>query len=347
MASETRNEGGGALTAVSTRLVQFAGDQARRVGIVVEDAAALRVLDGYETVYQLAQAALRAGTSLESVMRASASDELVDYDALLAEHRVLVPLDHPDPARCTVSVTGLTHLGSAASRDEMHRATAAGEAPTDSLRMFQAGLAGGRPAPGAIGIQPEWAYKGDGRCVVAPGEPLLQPAFAEDGGEEAEIAGVYVIDDRGAPRRVGFAIGNEFADHILEAQNYLYLAHSKLRPCSLGPELVVGDVPPSVEGTVRILRGGDPAWSGPFASGEANMCHSFGNLEHHLFKNELFRRPGDIHIHFFGANGVSFGDGFRSRDGDVFEIDVPVFGRPLRNPLTVAPVDGLVEVAPL
>jgi hypothetical protein len=31
------------------------------------------------------------------------------------------------------------------------------------------------------------------------------------------------------PRRVGFALGNEFSDHTLEKKNYLYLAHSKGR----------------------------------------------------------------------------------------------------------------------
>src|SRR5918994_1056027 len=51
------------------------------------------------------------------------------------------------------------------------------------------------------------------------------PAFALDGGEEAEIAMLYLVDDGGRPRRVGYALGNEFSDHVLERQNYLYLAH--------------------------------------------------------------------------------------------------------------------------
>ena len=33
---------------------------------------------------------------------------------------------------------------------------------TDSMRMFESGLAGGRPNQGEIGIAPEWFYKGDG-----------------------------------------------------------------------------------------------------------------------------------------------------------------------------------------
>jgi hypothetical protein len=201
--------------------------------------------------------------------------------------------------------------------------------------LYGSEVEGGKPAPGAIGAQPEWAYKGDGRCIVPPEHPLTQPAYADDGGEEAEIAGVYLIGDDGAPWRVGYALGNEFADHILERKNYLYLAHSKLRECSFGPELLVGELPESLSGSVRIRRGGEVIWSSPFETGEANMCHAIANLEHHHFKYELFRRPGDVHIHFFGANGVSFGAGIRTEAGDIFEIELPLFGRPLRNPLQI------------
>ncbi len=97
-------------------------------------------------------------------------------------------------------------------------------------------------------MQPEWFYKGDGRCVVPPGQPLELPAYALDGGEEVEVVGCYVVGDDGTPWRVGFALGNEYADHVMERQNYLYLAHSKLRQCSYGPELLLGELPASVNG---------------------------------------------------------------------------------------------------
>ena len=329
------------------RLVQLfddAGD--RRVALASEDTGGLRLLDDYARVYDLALASIRGGESLETFVRAHLSGERADYDRVLAEHRLLPPLDHPDPARCIVSLTGLTHLGSATSRDQMHAAMAAGNA-TDTMRMFQIGIAGGKRADRQIGAQPEWAYKGDGRCVVAPEQPITQPAFADDGGEEAEIAGLYVIGDDGSPWRVGFALGNEFADHVLERKNYLYLAHSKLRECSFGPELLVGELPESVRGEVRVRRAGELIWSSPFETGEAHMCHAIANLEHHHFKYDLFRRPGDVHVHFFGANGVSFGAGVRTRDGDMFEIDAPLFGRPLRNTLKIAPDAGLVPVRAL
>ncbi len=330
-----------------TRLVQFFDETgARRVALAAEDTKTLQLVDGYERVYDLARAAIRAGKLLGSFVQAYLTHERVDYDQVVADKRLLPPIDHPDPARTVVSLTGLTHLGSAASRDQMHAAVAAGTA-TDSIRMFELGVQGGKPAEGEIGVQPEWAYKGDGRCIVAPEHPLIQPGFADDGGEEAEIAGLYVVDDDGAPWRVGFAIGNEFSDHVLERTNYLYLAHSKLRPCALGPELLTGALPEAVHGTIRIRRDGETVWTSEFESGEAHMCHAIANLEHHHFKYDLFRRPGDVHVHFFGANRVSFGDQFRTRDGDVFEIDVPLFGRALRNPLRVASHRSLVQVSVL
>lgn len=326
------------------RLVQLFDEHgARRVAISNADTERLALIEGYTCVYDLARASIQAGESLASFVQSRVSSEFTDYDRVIAERRLLPPLDHPDPARCVVSLTGLTHLGSAASRDRMHAAVAAGTA-TDSMRMFQIGVAGGKPTAGQIGAQPEWAYKGDGRCIVAPEHALTQPTFADDGGEEAEIAGLYIIADDGQPWRVGFAIGNEFADHVLEKQNYLYLAHSKLRECSFGPELLIGELPAAIDGTISIRRGPETIWRSAFAAGEANMCHAIANLEHHHFKYDLFRRPGDVHVHFFGANGVSFGDGIAPQAGDLFEIDVPIFGRPLRNPLTIAPDRGRIEV---
>ena len=136
------------------------------------------------------------------------------------------------------------------------------------------------------------------------------------------------------PRRLGFALANEFSDHITERHNYLWLAHSKLRPAALGAELLTGKLPDDVRGASRIIRGGKVIWEKPFLSGEANMSHSIANLEHHHFKYELFRRPGDIHVHFFGTATLSFADSICTEDGDVFEIEAEPFAVPLRNRLT-------------
>ena len=47
----------------------------------------------------------------------------------------------------------------------------------------------------------KWFYKGLGDILRAANEPLTVPSHADDGGEEAEIAGVYLIADDGAPCR--------------------------------------------------------------------------------------------------------------------------------------------------
>jgi hypothetical protein len=213
---------------------------------------------------------------------------------------------------------------------------AAGAQVTDSMRMYESGVEGGRPAAGVPGVSPEWFYKGNGFSVRAHNEPLDVPPYAEDGGEEPEIAGVYFVDATGQPRRVGMTAGNEFSDHVLEKRNYLYLASSKLRTCAIGPELVLDPVFDLVPGEVSIYRGEKALWTRSIRTGEAAMCHSLANIEHHHFKFEAHRRPGDVHIHFFGADAFSFGEGVRLQDGDWMQVRFEGFGRPLRNPVRTA-----------
>ncbi|MCY1423942.1 hypothetical protein D9M71_396700 [compost metagenome] len=245
---------------------------------------------------------------------------------------MLPPLDHEDPAHCLVSGTGLTHLGSASTRDKMHQQKAQDEAAmTDTMRMFKWGVEGGKPGAGKVGAQPEWFYKGDGGIVVRPGADFPLPAFAEDAGEEPELVGLYVVGEDGKPYRLGYALGNEFSDHVLERRSYLYLAHSKLRFCAYGPELRVGELPAHLAGTSRIRREGEVIWEKEFLSGEDNMCHSLENLEYHHFKYAQFLRPGDVHVHYFGTATLSFADGIQARPGDCFEIEMAEFGAPLIN----------------
>ena len=317
------------------RLAQIVDETGKRA-LVVTARGESRLVKGARTTLELAHQAIEAGAPLRKLIADRGVGKPVDLAAALKERRVLNPIDHKDPAHLTVTGTGLTHLGSAEGRDKMHRTLADADALTDSMRMFKMGLEGGKPKPGENGVQPEWFYKGDGSTLVAPGGDLVSPSFALDGGEEPEIVGVYVIDPEGAPVRVGFALGDEFSDHVTERQNYLYLAHSKLRPSSFGPELLVGDLPPDIRGVSRIRRGKAVLWEKPFVSGEHNMSHSIANLEAHHFKYALFRRPGDVHVHFFGTATLSFSDGVKTQKGDVFEIEAETFGLPLRNRLAVA-----------
>jgi hypothetical protein len=298
------------------------------------------VVSGAGSVYDLALAAVAAGRGLAQEVALRGLGDVVDLAAAAREGRLLLPVSHPDPAHLHMTGTGLTHLGSASARDAMHAKLGQAETLTDSMKMFRMGLEGGRPTAGAVGAQPEWFYKGNGHAAVAPGAALLAPGFAEDGGEEPEVAGVYIAGPDGQVHRIGWALGNEFSDHVTERVNYLWLAHSKLRVASYGPEILVGDLPADIRGTSRIRRDGAVIWEKPFLSGEANMSHTIANLEHHHFKYDIFRQSGDLHVHFFGTATLSVADGIKTQAGDVFEIDSPTFGLPLINPLAFAPAQA-------
>jgi hypothetical protein len=320
-------------------LVQYRAPGGMRGVAVLGPDRVARAVPGVASIRALAGRALAESKTIAEILSELGAGKPVD----LAGVTLLPPIDHPDPAHLLLSGTGLTHLGSAASRDTMHRAKIDDPATTDSMKMFLMGLEGGRPETGQPGVQPEWFYKGDGSQLVAPGAPIQSPGFALDAGEEPEIAGLYLIDPAGDPVRIGFALANEFSDHVTERGNYLWLAHSKLRPAALGPECLVGDLPADISGVSRIVRAGVTIWERPFRSGEANMSHSIANLEHHHFKYPQFRRPGDVHVHFFGTATLSFADGVRTEPGDVFEITAEPFVLPLRNPVAIAPT-AFIEV---
>jgi hypothetical protein len=316
---------------VSMRLIQLRTASGERLVAASRGPQAHRV-KGASNTLALANEAIASGVSLASVVEAHGFGEEIDLESALNQRRILAPIDHTDLARVWLTGTGLTHLGSADARDRMHAKAHSADA-SDSMKMFRMGLEGGKPLGSGPGVQPEWFYKGDGRSIVAPENPLTSPQFALDGGEEPELAGIYVVGADGTPFRLGFCLANEFSDHVMERTNYLYLAHSKLRPASLGPEMLVGELPPDIRGTARVRRGTQTLWEKPFLTGETNMSHSVENLEHHHFKYSLFRRPGDVHVHFFGTATLSFSDGIQAQDGDVFEIEAAPFGLPLRNPL--------------
>ena len=308
------------------------------IAVVLRDGSEAALVRGADSTYALAMKAASSGRSLAAVIAEHGLGEAVDLARLADEGRLALPVTHPDPAHMHLTGTGLTHLGSASARDAMHT-TLQSDTLTDSMKMFRMGLEGGRPAPGKVGEQPEWFYKGNGHTAVAPGAPLTAPGFALDGGEEPEIAGIYIIGPKGDPFRIGWALANEFSDHVTERINYLFLAHSKLREASFGPEILVGPLPADIRGTSKIRRNGAVIWEKPFLSGEANMSHTFANLEHHHFKYALFRQPGDVHIHMFGTATLSFADGVKPQAGDVFEIEAAPFGLPLKNPLAFAAAD--------
>lgn len=338
-------------TMPSMRLIQLQQSNDRKVGLIEEPK--IKLLAEFASIYDLAKAAIKTDAKLTSLARKQVTAETLDYDQVYtgqSEWRILPAIDHPaEPARCLVTGTGLTHTASAKNRNAMHaKSREESNDLTDSIKMFQWGIEGGRPETGQIGVAPEWFYKGCGAVLRGHGEALVVPPFAEDGGEEPEVAGVYIISSNAQPYRIGFAIGNEFSDHQFEKRNYLYLAGSKLRTCAIGPELVIDHEFQSVPGVVSIDRAGHTVWSHEIKTGDAEMCHSLRNIEHHHFKFEGHRRPDDLHVHFFGADAFSFGAGIKLNDGDVMKISFDGFGRALCNPVKIdQAANEMVVVTPL
>ncbi len=332
------------------RLVQlFHPNTGRRVALVEEPNLVL--IRDYRSVYEMAMIALESQVKLEDLVKNQRSAEQLEYDPIYkgtSPWQFLPAFDHPEnPFQCLVSGTGLTHKASATNRQNMHKAQQADEL-TDSMRMYQWGEEGGKPGAGKIGVQPEWFYKGNGTVLEGHNQPLEVPAFANDGGEEPEIAGVYVIDEQGQPWRVGFCTGNEFSDHVMEKKNYLYLAPSKLRSCSIGPELVVDGNFQALKGHVSVQRNGKEVWGAEVQTGEQHMVHSLENLEYHHFKYAQHRIPSQAHVHYFGTGDFSFGHQIKLEDGDRMEIQWEGFGRALRNPIKIVDEkEALVKVKTL
>ena len=159
--------------------------------------------------------------------------------------------------------------------------------------------------------------------------PWKFPPFALDGGEEPEIVGCYVIDPGGRPRRLGFALANEWSDHATEKISYLHLAPSKLRTCAVGPTLNTSSDFQDITLRCSVRRSGRTIYdSGELKSGEQFMCHALGNLEDHHFKYPQHRRPGDVHLHFFGTSRLSFGTrDWKFAADDEIHIEAPGFCR--------------------
>ena len=315
-------------------LVQLGNGKQRKVAIVHGEE--LAVLAEVDSVYELASRALAVRARLTQLASSLESGMCLGYDAVYGGEspwKLLAPADVPgSPQKMLVSGTGLTHLGSARERQAMHGKPQTPETVmTDSMRMFEWGRQQGRPRPGTVGIAPEWFYKGDGSVLRAPFSALEIPSYAEDGGEEAEVAAIYITDGSGVPFRIGFAAGNEFSDHVFERRNYLNLAGSKLRMCSLGPELVIGEEFLDVPGSVSIVRNGKILWEKTIRTGEENMCHSLANIEHHHFKFAGHRQPGMMHVHFLGADALSYSDRVRLETDDAMTIQFEGFGKPLVN----------------
>jgi len=308
----------------------------RRVGIV-EEPNVILLNRAVTSAYQLFKEIINNNKSQLFTIEALRTTEVIKYDDVYNQkdgYRILPPLDCVDPMHCIISGTGLTHKASAENRQKMNDQQKSATL-TDSMKMYLMGEEAGKPNYNEVGVQPEWFYKGNGLNLKGYGDPLVVPNYADDGGEEPEIAGVYLVSSQGTPHRIGFVIGNEFSDHVMEKKNYLYLAPSKLRMCSIGPELVIDGRFDSLKGLVKISRKGSVVWSKEVQTGEEAMAHSLANLEYHHFKYEQHRIPGQLHIHYFGTGAFSFGANVVLQEGDEMSVAFENMGRPLVNPIRI------------
>ena len=92
-----------------TRLVQIQNGTGCRVALVEEPH--LRLLGDVPSVFALAREAAESGSTLTELIRQKATSEMLDYDLVYQGESgwsLLAPVDHPEPARCLVSGTGLT-----------------------------------------------------------------------------------------------------------------------------------------------------------------------------------------------------------------------------------------------
>ena len=262
------------------------------------------------------------------------------YQTLARSGRLHTPIHHMDPSHLLVTGTGLTHHNSVMTRASMEEESKL----TDAQKIYLLGTHEGQPYPNKIGAIPEWFFKGFGYQLSTAHQVLNLPAHTQGGGEEAELVAIYMVSSDCQVHRIGFSLGNEFSDHVLEKQNHYYLAQSKLIPCSFGPELYIGEMPTNMNGKIEILRDQDTLWRKSYMTGAKHMVHSIENIEHHVFKHEMFRTPGDIHILFLGADQLSFQDDVEILNGDVISIQGELFQHPLINQIQLLANEVKYEV---
>ena len=190
----------------------------------------------------------------------------------------------------------------------MHKAAAAAR-PPNSMRMFLMGVEAGKPRTVAPAASPNGSTRATAAASSAPARTCTHPTSRSMAGGAGDRRHLYH-----RPRRQPAAAG-------------LCACQRILGPCDGARQLSMAgpfQASPGVDRSRAAVRRTAPAmcaapagscataraiWEKPFLSGEANMSHSIANLEHHHFKYGLCRRPGDVHVHFFGTATLSFADG--------------------------------------
>lgn len=312
------------------RIIQCKFNDQIRIVVMSEDNPHIIFLNkSLKSTFDLFNLCINEKLILKDIINANLSSYKLTLNEFLTKATVTIPVFNHDLSRVIFSGVGLTHKNSVLMRRLMHLKGNNNEVTSDIEKIYLAGIEHGKPNKNEIGARPEWFYKGDGHCVKAKDEEI---AFYEDGaGEEAELVAVYIISKEGTPVRLGFCIGNEFSNHKIEKENLYYLARSKIIDFSVGPELLIGDMPNIINGYIEIIRKGKPIWESHIKTGSDYMIHSLKNIESHVFSSKFFLKPGDIHYLFLGADKTSFQDNIKLQNKDHIRIKFDCFNIALEN----------------
>ena len=308
-------------------LVQFSEDGVRGVAAIAEDGTARR-LAGVGGTLALARRAIaeRLSCSAELAERfggrrgGARRSAAAGADRPRGRRPSAGQRDRPDPSR----------LGRGAGQDAPR---GGGQGSADiPMRMFLMGGEGGKPTGAggrrAAGMVLQGRRPNHRRARRA----LAMPRFAQDGGEEPEIAGVYLIDADGAPVRLGYVLATSSPTTSPSAATTCGWRTPSCGPPPWAPSYCWASFP---------MTSAARAGSCGTASGLGEAVPVRGG-QHVPFAGQPRAPPLQVRRlppprrrtrHFFGTATPSFSDGFRTEEGDVFEIEAKPFTLPVRNPL--------------
>ena len=193
---------------------------------------------------------------------------------------------------------------------------------TDSMRMFRVGPCGGRPDRRRNRHCAGMVLQGRRRRAAAlPLRRSLFPRTQKTAAKKRRSPAIYLIDSQTA-RRTASACARAMSSpttnssgatiSILQAQSFALQHRART---GRWPRLSA----PST-GEVSIERDGSRSGEERSRPAKKTCAHSLANLEHHHFKFAGHRQPGNVHVHFFGAHSLSFGEGIELKDGDWMQV---------------------------
>lgn len=288
----------------------------------------------------LVRESIKTQQALSTLIESQLSEEVLEIETLLNKNAFIFPIQHGNDHSTLVGGSGLTHQNRALMRKGME---AGNNNLSDVQRLFQLGLNEGKLDVEISRARPEWFYKGRIVNARTHGQALEIPSYDLGGGEEAEIVAVYYISEDRQAYRVGFCLGNEFSDHALEKENYYYASQCKLRPFSIGSEIIIGDIPEKIQLDVCIFRKNEPLWQATVNTGEANMLYSYQNIENYILQNSHVRMADIVYFHFMGTSAISYADNVVLQNDDRVRISSLIFALPLENTIKKSPNAGITK----